>query len=100
MPQFYDSNISDKPNYNVDKIINKFMISINVKIKETLSVYYIWETERLMRLANKRHFKPYIIVDYNKEQREWHIDYIQTPDNNYHGTINDITGQVYLTKQE
>ena len=45
MPQFYDSNISDKPNYNVDKIINKFMISINVKIKETLSVYYIWETD-------------------------------------------------------
>jgi len=87
---------TNRPKFKVNKVINKFLIAWNIKLKKKVSVYYSWDHKRQpnMRIT----FKPFITVDFEPKTRTWHIGYFETMYNSYHGTIDDITGTVNISK--
>jgi hypothetical protein len=87
----YDNDISDQPKYKVEQVINKFMISIDVKPKYRIKVYYKWNKKQ-PNISNI----PFITVDYDPTKREWYLGFFNSKAI-YYGTIDDITGKVSLS---
>jgi len=94
MPQIYSDTKQKIPKYNVSQIINKFMISLNKKIEKRIKVYYAWSTKQ----SNLYKESSFITIDFDRNNREWYINYIENPHKINVGTVNDITGQVSISK--
>jgi hypothetical protein len=94
----YDSEeVTNKPKLTPIKIIKKFMITYDIKLKGNPPIYYAWETKRQPKWYEDDNGiypdKPYFTIDYDKNNGEWYIGYIVDIDNRKFARIDDITGR-------
>jgi hypothetical protein len=81
--------MTSKPKFSVSKAIKKSMIlwDIDKDIQKQLKVYYRSDLET----RKKPVLSPCIVVDYNKNKREWYI-FLHSDKEILGCTIDDITG--------
>lgn len=80
--------------FTVNKIINKFMIAWNIKLSGRIPIYYIFHE---MKYPNSY---PFFIIDIDKKRREWFVSLFIDETDVYSGTINDVTGDIFISKRK
>lgn len=77
------------PKLSVYTAVNKSLIAWGIKNDHRIRIYYVSELNKRTRPIRY----PCIVVDYNREKREWYINYISPNQEIIACTIDDITGQ-------
>ena len=100
-----DSNIhyenkSDTPKLTPHKAINKFLLTLNLKVIGKVPVYFAWKKKQpdwiFLEDGAARPEKPYFTVDYNKKKGEWDIGYIISLEDRKFASIDDLTADVKI----
>lgn len=78
------------PKMSIYKVINKSFLVWGIKVDDKIRVYY----KHQLKKRTKPLISPFIIVDYDSNEREWYITYITNQRNSkvYSCTVDDITG--------
>jgi hypothetical protein len=88
--------------YNINQILDKFIINLGIKLTKPIKVYYAWDqdskdkTKQPKWSVNKEKAfepdEPYFTIDYDQKKRLWHLGYIYSSTIVSYATIDDITG--------
>lgn len=96
------NNKTDTPKLTPYKVINKFLLNLNLKISNKVPVYFSWKKKQpewvFLEDGSAYPKNPYFTVDYNKKTGEWNIGYIISADNRIFATIDDLTGGIIVHK--
>lgn len=87
------------PKLTIYQVINKSLISWGIKANKNLPVYYKWDKKRLPKINSKTGsiIFPFILIDYDKNKREWYINLLKEHDKILSATVDDVTGTAYIT---
>lgn len=81
--------MNDKPKFSARQVVNKSMIlwGISDDIKKQLRIY----SRKNLETRTKPVLSPCIVVDYNKDKREWYI-FLYSEEQILSCTVDDING--------
>lgn len=92
------SQYNMKPKFTVSNVINKFIISLGIKLQKKVRVYYKWDKEE-PQIDDPYNFDSFIIVDFNPIIREWSITFVHDYYKTSYATIDDITGTISISNK-
>ena len=84
------------PKLTVEKVIKKLNIMWDLKIEDKKTrVFYAWDEQNVPKFIDNNPKYNFYVVDYDKDDREWMVNYVTMNGDIYSITVNDLTGEAH-----